>query len=68
MELTLAQLAAIVLVAVVLAATDASALSRLGIAWLSKKLGVKPGEISQYDSATDGGGDEKADEQADDTE
>lgn len=54
MDLTLAQLAAIVLVAVALASTDAAALSRLAVAWLSKKLGVKPGEISKYDSATDG--------------
>ncbi len=54
MELTLAQLAAIVFGAAVLASTNAAALSRLGIAWLSKKLGVKPGEISKYDSATDG--------------
>ncbi|MDR9381818.1 MAG: hypothetical protein RI560_09145 [Natronomonas sp.] len=54
MEVTLAQLATIVLVAVALASTDAAALSRLAIAWLSKKLGVKPGEITKYDSATDG--------------
>lgn len=54
MDLTLAQLAAIVFGAVALASTDAAALSRLAIAWLSKKLGVKPGEISKYDSATDG--------------
>jgi hypothetical protein len=54
MELSLAQLAAIVFGAVVLASTNAAALSRLGMAWLSKKLGVKPREISQYDNATDG--------------
>ncbi len=65
MEVTFAQLSAIVLVAVVLASTDPAALSRLGMAWLSKKLGVKPSEISKYDSATDGGG---GDEKTDDSE
>jgi len=53
-QLTLAELGAVVFVAVFLASTDAAAVSRLAIAYASKKLGVKPGEISKYDSATDG--------------
>ena len=63
MELTLAQLTAVVLGAVVLASTDPAALSRLGMAWLSKKLGVKPGEISKYDAATDGDDETAGDEE-----
>ncbi|WP_154018396.1 hypothetical protein [Halolamina rubra] len=58
MELTLAQLITIVLGAVVLASTDPAALSRLGMAWLSKKLGVKPRDITKVDNATDGDADE----------
>jgi len=54
MELNLAQLITIVLGAVVLASTDPAALSRLGMAWLSKKLGVKPSDITKVDNATDG--------------
>ncbi len=53
-QLTLAELGAVVFVAVFLASTDAAAVSRLAIAYASKNLGVKPGEISKYDSATDG--------------
>lgn len=52
--LTVWEFAAIVLGAVALAATDAAAISRLAVAWLAKKAGVKPGEIMQYDNATDG--------------
>ncbi|UBF23483.1 hypothetical protein HRTV-28_gp45 [Halorubrum tailed virus 28] len=55
-ELQLYQLAAIVAGAVVLAATDAAALSRLGLAWLSKKMGVKPDDIRKTDAAVDGDG------------
>jgi len=53
-ELTLTQLLAVVGVAVGLAATDAAAISRIAIAYVAKKLGVSPGQIHQYDSATDG--------------
>lgn len=52
--LTLYQLGAVVFVAVVLAATDAAAISRLGIAFAAKKMGVEPGEVTKYDQATDG--------------
>lgn len=55
-ELTTSELATIVFVAVALAATDAAALSRLFVAVLAKKLGIKPSEIMRYDSATDGDG------------
>jgi hypothetical protein len=51
--LTFVELAALIAIAVGLAATDAAALSRLGIAFAAKKLGIKPGEIMQYNSATD---------------
>jgi hypothetical protein len=68
--LTLAELAAVVAVAVALATTDAAAVSRLGLAWVSKRAGVAPREITRYDRATDGdddaehveaGGDRRAD-------
>jgi len=52
--LTLLELGAVVGGAVALAATDAAAISRLGVAFLAKKLGVKPGEVMKYDRATDG--------------
>jgi hypothetical protein len=51
--LSLAELLAVVLVAVTLAVTDGAALSRLGIAWLAKRLGVEPGEVVAYRNATD---------------
>jgi hypothetical protein len=54
LTLTTTELAAVVFVAVALAATDAAALSRLFVAVLAKKLGVKPSEIMRYDNATDG--------------
>lgn len=52
--LTLTELGLIVLGAVVLASTDAAALSRLGVTWLSKKLAVSPTEIYRTSEATDG--------------
>jgi len=51
--LTFVELAALIAIAVGLAATDAAAISRLGIAFAAKKLGIKPAEIMQYNSATD---------------
>jgi hypothetical protein len=59
--LSYVELAATVGAAVALAATDASALSRLGITYVAKRLGVEPGEIYRYDSATSGDPDETAD-------
>lgn len=56
-ELTLGELVTLVGLAVVLAVTDGAALSRLGMAWLSKKMGMKPREISRYETATDGDSD-----------
>lgn len=52
--LTLLELAAIVGGAVVLAVTDGAAISRLGIAWTAKRLGIKPRDVVRYDRATDG--------------
>lgn len=52
--LALHELLTLIFVAVVLATTDAAALSDMGVAWLSKKLGVKPGDIRAYDAATSG--------------
>lgn len=52
--LTLAQLGAILWIAVTLAVTDGAALSRIGITWTAKRAGVNPYEITQYDEATDG--------------
>jgi len=51
--LTFVELSALIAIAVGLAATDAAAISRLGIAFAAKKLGIKPNEIMQYNSATD---------------
>jgi len=51
--LAFVELAALIAIAVGLAATDAAAISRLGIAFAAKKLGIKPNEIMQYNSATD---------------
>ncbi len=56
-ELTLYQLSAVVISAVVLAVTDGAAISRLGVAWTAKKVGLKPAEIMRYERATDGDGD-----------
>jgi hypothetical protein len=53
LTLSLAELFAVVLVASTLAVTDGAALSRLGIAWLAKRLGVEPGEVVAYRNATD---------------
>jgi len=50
-ELTLLQLAGVVAVAVILAVTDGTSLSRIGVAWTAKKLGVSPGDVYQYDTA-----------------
>jgi hypothetical protein len=50
--LSLAELLAVVLVASTLAVTDGAALSRLGIAWLAKRLGVEPSEVVAYQNAT----------------
>lgn len=52
--LTLTEIAAVVVFAVTLAATDAAALSRLCIAALSKRAGVSPTDIYQYEQATSG--------------
>ena len=51
---SLAELAASVFVAVALAATDASALSRLFVCVLAKRLGVELAEIMNYADATAG--------------
>ncbi|ELZ22394.1 hypothetical protein C475_17818 [Halosimplex carlsbadense 2-9-1] len=56
LTLTVVELAAVVMAAVGLAATDASALSRVWVAWLAKRLGVEPAEIRATDAATDGDG------------
>jgi len=56
--MTLWELAAVVGAAVGLATTDAAAVSRLGVAFVAKKLGIKPAEVMKYDRATDGSGDE----------
>jgi hypothetical protein len=54
LTLSLAELGGIVLGAVVLAASDPAAVSRMGTAYVGKRLGVDPGEISKYEQATDG--------------
>jgi len=51
--LSLAELLAVVLMAVTLAVTDGAALSRFGIAWLAKRLDVEPGKVVPYRNATD---------------
>jgi len=61
LTLSLYELLAIVLAAVTLAVTDGSALSRLGMAWLAKKLGVRPDEIRATSSATVADGGEEGD-------
>lgn len=52
--LTLAELVAIALGAAFLAVTDGARFSRVGIAYLAKKLGVRPGEIEATNDAADG--------------
>jgi hypothetical protein len=52
LTLTFVELAALIGIAVGLAATDAAAISRLAIAWVAKKAGIEPGEIMQYNNAT----------------
>jgi len=51
--LTFVELAGLLAIAVGLAATDAAAISRLGVAWVAKKAGIEPGEIMRYNNATD---------------
>jgi len=51
--LTFVELAALIAIAVGLAATDAAAISRLGIAFAAQRLGIKPGEVMRYNEATD---------------
>jgi len=51
--LTFVELAALLAIAVGLAATDAAAISRLVIAFVAKRLGIKPGEVMRYNDATD---------------
>ena len=58
-SLTLPQLAGLVALAVLLAVSDGAAISRLGVAWVAKRLGVEPGEVTKYDRATDGDGEGK---------
>jgi len=50
--LTFLQLAALIGIAVGLAATDASAISRLAVAWVAKKAGIEPSQITRYNDAT----------------
>lgn len=61
LSLTFGELSGVVFVAVVLAVTDGSALSRLLTAWLAKRLGIRPEEIRATTAATD---DEDGDEEA----
>ncbi|GGM46331.1 hypothetical protein [Haloarcula argentinensis] len=55
-DLTWVQLGALIWLCVTLAVTDGAALSRLGIAWLAKRLGLQPAEIVRFEAAADGGG------------
>jgi hypothetical protein len=52
--LTFEQVAGVVVFAVMLAASDPAALSRIGTTWIAKKAGVRPTEIQNYEAATDG--------------
>lgn len=52
--LTLPELAGVVAAACALAVTDGAAISRLGVAFVARKLGVKPADVTKYDRATDG--------------
>jgi len=51
--LTFVELAGLIAMAVGLAATDASAISRLAVAWTAKKAGIEPSQITRYNNATD---------------
>jgi len=51
--LTAYELLAVMFAAALLAATDAARLSRLAMAYLSKKLDVRPARIEATDEATD---------------
>jgi len=51
--LTLAELLGVVLFATTLAVTDGAALSKLLVAALGKRIGVKPATVTEYDDATD---------------
>lgn len=53
LSLSIAELAGIVGAAVALAVTDGAALSRLAVAWIAKRLGVEPGEVTKYQRATE---------------
>lgn len=52
--LSLVELGAIVAFAVGLAATDASAVSRLLVTAVAKRAGLEPGEIMRYGDAAEG--------------
>lgn len=52
--LTVGELASVVIFAVALASTDPAAISRLAVAALAKRAGLKPREIEQFEAATDG--------------
>lgn len=54
LTLTLIEVGIIVFVAVTLAVTDGAAISRLGVTYAAKYLGIKPNEINQYSAAADG--------------
>lgn len=54
-DLTWVQLGALIWFCVTLAVTDGAALSRLGIAWLAKRLGLWPAEIVRFEAAAGGG-------------
>ena len=54
LTLTLGELAGVVAAAVLLAASDPATVSRIGVAWLAKWLGVEPGEVVRMERATDG--------------
>lgn len=51
--LTLAELLGVVLFATTLAVTDGAALSKLLLAALGERIGVKPATVTAYDDATD---------------
>lgn len=44
---------AILILGVALGAIPSSELGKLMVAWLAKKLGVKPSDIRQYEQATE---------------
>jgi hypothetical protein len=51
--LTTAELAGVVVVSVGLAATDASALSDLAVAWVARRAGLEPQTVEQWQQTTD---------------